>query len=137
MVARLTRCLRIVAVMGCAAMAMLGIAFLNYEPPIPVRPTVIEYDVKNLDRTKFSGATQRVLQAMLTDRLPGATVAEHEVDLRSAQRIEHRGRLDMYHFQLMFLDRPYEAVEGLPFMFVMVDHKYGRIVQCGVAVPCF
>lgn len=129
--------LKIGAVLACAAASMLGIASLFHEPPIPVEPAIIGYDLTRLDRSTFPAATQRVYDAMLANRLSGSSVSDYRSEFSAAQRIEQRGRLDYYHFQLMYFDRPYEDVEGLPMMYVLAERKTRKIVRCGISVPCF
>lgn len=84
-------------------------------------------------------ATRELYDALFDGQLAGADAAEFQPLLDTAQRITDRRQSIVYEFQLAYLDKPFDEVreEGVPYLYVKVQKKYGLIYECDVSAPEF
>jgi hypothetical protein len=116
---------------------VICVSLLSCDRPNRVEEVHIGYDISKLDQDKFPPATKRLFDSVVARTLPGAAAKDHQADLDTAQEIRPQGENLVYMFQLDEFHLPFEKriAEGVPYLFVIVEKKYGLIFKCGIGTP--
>ncbi len=121
-----------------SAVLVLALTSFGCEQRIDVKTYARHVAHKDkVDRDALPTETRALYDALFDGNLLGLQAAEFQPLLETAQRITDKDRVTWYEFQLTGFDRPYEEVfeEGVPFLLVKVQKKFGHIYMCDVCVP--
>lgn len=116
-----------------ALVSLVTLTGCGEQPMTPQKP-LVDITITDQMRTALDDGVRQILEKIEDGSLPGADALEFQATLDKASSIEKGAKTIRYLFAA---DGYRGYLEGHPVIFVTVQRKFGRIVQCGAAVPCW
>lgn len=120
---------------ACVLLVWLGIsASRDLDPIVEPTPEALELAVSDEQRVKLSPRVRELLEKIEAGALSGEMANDFVDVFAEATKTSGDKQFRTYHFSL---DGHTGYLEGHPVVYVQVQLKSGRIIHCGVAVPCY
>ncbi len=122
-------------VLLCCAFGFIAwLATPEDDPIIEPKPEMFHFTVSDEVRSKLPAKVRSFLEQLEARKVSGRPEAEFTEALSEFSDVEENRRSRRYFFRLD--DYTGHDLESHPVIFVQVQKRTGKIVFCGVVIPC-